>query len=343
MRVKDGYIRVLLFLLLIGLGFSSVGYTEEKPTFDFESETMVIIPLDNTAVAAAKEFAQQIQASNVVHVSAMVYAPPGIAAKLVLSGNQSDLQQAVTLYQQLLSKGTGGHLVVIAASLRELTKSSGYDVGLNPVPTIGATSAINQGRNNDRSRINNNSQTVTSTWTDALALNDELSKSKVLVSSEVYTPNGVKAQIANVKSVPIFSTDSNSNVQTQYQNLETSIGVVPTIIKYNPEKPEESLVRVEVEVKVSIVSDTLTYKTSSAPEYSIKTLTTTRILTADNQSNVIGTFITDSDIKSISAVPILGKLPLLKYLFSKEHMGKERNTAVLTLSVRLLPVPSSKE
>ncbi|HWR30129.1 MAG TPA: hypothetical protein VN631_09885, partial [Negativicutes bacterium] len=70
---------------------------------------------------------------------------------------------------------------------------------------------------------------------------------------------------------------------------------------------------------------------------------TTRILTADNQSNVIGTFITDSDLKTVSGVPILGKLPLLRYLFSKENKEKMRNTAVLTLSVRLLPVPSSKD
>jgi general secretion pathway protein D len=170
------------------------------------------------------------------------------------------------------------------------------------------------------------------------ALNDTLNKSKVLVFSEVYTPNGIKAQISNVKSVPTFATDSSGNVQTQYQNLETSISVVPTIIKYNADKPQESLVRVDVDVKVSIVSDTETFRNYSAPEYSAKTMSTTRILTADNQSNVIGTFITDSDIKTVSGVPILGKLPLLRYLFSKENKEKMRNTAVLTLSVMNVPM-----
>lgn len=342
--IKGGFILAAIVLLLLGPAFSSHGIAQEKPAYDFDSSgTMIIIPLENSDIVAAKEFVQQIQASNVVHVSAMVYAPPGFAAKLVLSGSQSDLQQALDLYQKLLSRQTGRHLVVIAASLRELTKTDTHDIGLSPVPTVSGTSTANWGRENDGGRIKNNSQTVTGTWTDIVDLNEALSKSKVLVSSEVYTPNGVKAQIANVKSVPTFSADNNGNVQTQYQNLETSISVVPTVIKFNPDKPEASLIRVDVDVKVSIISGSLTFKNSSAPEYSVKTLTTTRMLTADNQNNVIGTFTTDSDINTISGIPILGKLPLLKYLFSREHKEKERNMAVLTISVRLLPVPPSKD
>lgn len=244
---------------------------------------------------------------------------------------------------QLVGQDADRYLVVIAASLRELTKSVTNDVGINPVPIVGATATYNSGRENDGSQINNNTTTVTGTWSDMAALTDELNKSKVLVSSEVYTPNGVKAQIANTKSVPAFSTDSNGNVQTQYQNLETSISVVPTIIKYNPEKPEQSLVQVDVDVKVSVISETLTHKNYTAPVYSVKTLATTRMLTANNQTNVVGTFVTDNDVKTVTRVPILGELPLLKYLFSKEHKDKERCTAVLTLSVRLLPVPSPQE
>lgn len=341
---KSGYMLVFLLVLLIGVGLCPAGYAEEQPASDFDSAgSMVIIPLENSAVDTAKEFVQQIQASNIVHISAMVYAPPGVDAKLVLSGSQPDLQQALELYQKLLPKETSRHLVVIAASLRELTNSSTYNVGMRPIPTVDGISITNWGRENDGSRIKNNTQTVTSTWTDIADLNEVLSKSKVLVSSEVYTPNGVKAHIADVKSVPTFSTDSNGNIQTQYQNLETSIGVVPTIIRYNPEKPEESLVLVDVEVKVSIISGKQIFKNFSAPEYSVKNMTTTRILTADNRSSVIGTFVTDRDVKTIAGVPILGKLPLLKYLFSHELKEKERNTAVLTLSVRLLPMPSSRD
>ena len=341
---KNGYILVIMLVLLISGGLCPAGYAEEQPAAEPDSSgSMIIIPLENSAINAAKEFVQQLQASNVVHISAMVYAPPGVDAKLVLSGSQPDLQQALELYQKLLPKETGRHLVVIVASLRELTNSSTYNVGLRPVPTVDGTSITNWGRENDGSRIKNNTQTVTSTWTDIADLNEVLSKSKVLVSSEVYTPNGVKAQIADVKSVPTFSTDSNGNIQTQYQNLETSIGVVPTILRYNPDKPEESLVRVDVEVKVSIISGNLVFKTFTAPQYSVKNMTTTRILAADNRSNVIGTFVADSDVKTTTGIPILGKLPLLKYLFSHELKEKERNTAVLTLSVRLLPVPASQD
>lgn len=244
---------------------------------------------------------------------------------------------------QFVGGETDRYLIVIAASLRELTKAADNDVGVNPVPILGATATYNTGLQDSGDHINNNTATVTGTWSDMAALTDELNKSKVLVSSEVYTPNGIKAQIANTKSVPAFSADSNGNVQTQYQNLETSISVVPTIIKCNPEKPEQSLVQVDVDVKVSVISEMLIHKNYSAPVYSVKTLTTTRMLTANNQTNVVGTFVTDTDVKTVTRVPILGELPLLKYLFSKEHKEKERCTAVLTLSVRLLPIPSLQE
>lgn len=341
--------RVLLAVCLAAVVAAGPGVAlaaegaQEPPVFEMDaSGTMVIVPLDVNVVAAAKEFVQQMQASSVARVSAMVYAPPGIAPKLVMSGSQSDLQQVLELYQKLVPQRANRHLVVISATLRELTDADRLNVGVNPVPVVGGTATFSRGWNNDGSGINNSSRQMTGTWTDAVALNDALSKSKVLVSSEVYTPSGVKAQIANVKSVPIFSADSNGNVQTQYQNLETSINVVPTVLKYDEGRPEESQIRVDVDVKVSIISGSETFKTVSAPEYSVKTMTTTRVLTADSKSYVIGAFTTDSNIKSVSGIPVLSRLPLLKHIFAQERTQTERNTAVLTLSVRLLPVPASK-
>ncbi len=299
--------------------------------------TVAIIPLNSNSVSAAKEFVQQLQTCNVIPVAAMVFAPPGATPYMILSGRQPDVQQALSLLQRLLPYQSPAYLIVIAASLQELTHSLSHYIGLNPVPSITGKTTTDWSKTNNSPNVRSDTQHLEATFSDILALNDGLNNSKVLVSSEVYTPNGIKAQISNVKNVPIFSTDTQGNVQTQFQTLETSIAVVPTIIEYNEEKPEESIVRVDVDVKVSIISSTSSYKNTSAPEYSVKTMTTTRMLPANNQRFIIGTFIADSDTKSISGIPILGKIPLLKYLFSQEHTDKQRNTAVLTLAVRLLP------
>lgn len=349
-RVFRSYAAISLVTAMMVLGLAATGLGAapgdqapegQAPEFD-STGTIMIIPLDVNVVGAAKEFVQQVQTSSVLHVSATVYAPPGIAPKLVMSGGQDDLRQALEIFRKLVPQRANRHLVVISAALLEIKNADKLNVGVNAVPVVGATSTFNWGRNNDGSHSKNNAHQVTGTWTDAVALNDALSKSKVLVSSEVYTPSGVKAQISDVQSVPTFSADNNGNVQTQYQNLETSINVIPTVLKFDGDKPEESQIRVDVDVKVSIISGDDTFKSVSAPEYSVKTMTTTRVLNADGKSYVIGAFTTDSNIKNVSGIPLLGKLPLLKYLFSQEYTQRERNTAVLTLSVRLLPVPPSK-
>jgi type II secretory pathway component GspD/PulD (secretin) len=345
--------KALTFILQIAvftfmtLFFTTMGYAEDSPNtlnYDLNSDgTVAIVPLNITIVDAAKDLVQQLQTSNILHISAMVYAPPSLSPYMVLSGNQSDLQEVLRMLQRILPNKTPAYLIIISASLRELTQSTSHYIGLNLVPSITGKATIDWSSGTGSSRIRTNTQQLTATSADLLSLNEALNNSKVLVASEVYTPNGIKAQISNVKSVPIFSTDSQGNVQTQFQNLETSISVTPTVVNYNENKPEESIIRIDVEVKASIISGTSTYKSVSAPEYSVKTMTTVRVLPADNQSYVIGSFITDSDVKSTSGVPILGKLPLLKYLFSQEHVEKQRNTAILALAVRMLPmVPPAK-
>ena len=334
----------LTFFLLFLPSFTTPAYAENvlnNPKYDVSSDgTVAIIPININMVTAAKDFVQQLQTSNVIRVSSMVYAPPGLPPYMLLSGSPNDLQQALEVMQRLFADHTSTHLIIIAASLRELTQSNSRYIGINPVPTLTGRMTIDWNRSTDIPSTRTDTKHLEATSSDIVSLNEALNNSKVLVSSEVYTPNGIKSQISNIKSVPIFSTDNQGNVQTQFQNLETSISVIPTVIEYNEEKPEDSIIRVDVDIKVSIISGSSAMKGVSAPESSVKTMTTTRMLPADNHSYVIGTFITDNDTKSTSGVPILGKIPLLKYLFSQEHTEKQRNTAVLTLAVRLLPLPS---
>jgi type II secretory pathway component GspD/PulD (secretin) len=173
------------------------------------------------------------------------------------------------------------------------------------------------------------------------SLNRALEKSRVLVSSEVYAPNGSRAQIVNTENIPTFSTDISGNTMTQYQNLETSIVVVPNTIDYRAENPEQSRVRVDINAKVSVISGERQKGSVTAPEFSVKSFSTTRIMKADGQIYLMGTFTSDSTIKSSTGFPVLSSIPLLKYLFSKEAKTIQRNTAFLTLSVRLLPLDQS--
>jgi type II secretory pathway component GspD/PulD (secretin) len=168
-------------------------------------------------------------------------------------------------------------------------------------------------------------------------MDENLSKGKILVASEVFTPNGVKTQISDVQHVPVFSTDSFGNVQTNYQDLETSVSVTPTVTRLDAQDPATSTVRLDIEVKVSIESGERRLKDVTAPEYTDKKFQTTRVFPADGKTYLVGTFVSDSDIESLSRVPILGEIPLLKYLFTQKTTNKNRSYALLTLAVKVFP------
>jgi type II secretory pathway component GspD/PulD (secretin) len=330
----------LIIIALFGIfAVPVIGFSENASNNEFSYHnsdgSIVSISFDTDMIIAATELAQKMQTSGLVRL-ATVLVPPGTAPQLILIGEPANLQNAYALVKHLFLNKTDKHLVVINATLTEITLTNSSDIGLNLVPSIGGNISLTWDNTSNTSQ-GNVQVNVQGNLPDIILLNKSLNKGDVLMSSEVYTPNGVKAEISNIKNVPIFSTDKLGNVQTQFQNLETSVSVTPIISSYNSDKPDESLIRVDVIVKVSTISGNHMNKGVSAPEYSVKTMTTTRLLRANNQRNVVGIFSSDEKLNSTSGIPILGELPLLKYLFSEKSSQKQKNAAVLTLSVYLLP------
>jgi len=140
------------------------------------------------------------------------------------------------------------------------------------------------------------------------------------VASEVYTRNGTKSLLTNIQSIPVFTVDSNKNISTQYQNLETSIDVIPTTVDYNREKPGESQVRVDALVKISVITGNPVIWDLLGPVVCDKTFATTRVLKANNERYVVGTFVNDASYKGQTGVPFLSKIPLLNISFRRKRM-----------------------
>ena len=176
---------------------------------------------------------------------------------------------------------------------------------------------------------------------NVLVADESLSQGKALVASQVFTPNGVKAEISDVQHEPVFSLDTYGNVQTEYQDLETTIEVVPMVVSFEPEAPASSKVRLDIAVKVSIISGEKRTGDVTAPQYSDKSFQTTRVFPADGRTYLVGSFVSDSDINSRSGVPGLSKIPILKYLFSQKTTTRTRSYALLTLAVNVLPASYS--
>lgn len=332
-------------------GNATTAPTELQPeasALDFKLSpdgTVATILFDRESVEAMRGLITQLQQNGSLgKVKGIVYSAAGFTPMLILMGEKEEILQKVNLLKRFLPDQNQAHMVVIAASLRELSDDDAMNIGLTLSPDImGATITSSASMIKNSSRIADYSFTGSADLSavpisNILQLNEALNRSKVLVSSEVYTRNGTKALLTNVQQVPIFSTDYNNNVMTSYQQLETSVDVIPTTIDYRRNAPEESQVRVDVLVKISVVTGEHSFGTATAPEYTTKTFATTRVLKANSERYVVGTFVNDGQYKTQYGVPLLSKIPILKYLFSRDGTRSQRNVAILTLAVKLIPM-----
>jgi len=307
--------------------------------------TVATILFDRESVEAMRSLITQLeQAGHMGKVKGIVYSAAGFTPMLILLGEQEELLRKVALFKKFMPDQSQAHMVVIGASLRELMDDDATNIGLTLSPDImGATITTTAALIKQSSQIadytfSGSADLLAVPVSNIVRLQEALDRSKVLVSSEVYTRNGTKALLTNVQQVPIFSTDSNKNVMTSYQQLETSVDVIPTTVDYRKDKPEESQVRVDVLVKISVITGTHSYGDASAPEYTTKTFATTRILKANSERYVVGTFVNDAEYKTQIGLPYLSRIPVLRYLFSRDLTRSQRAVAILTLSVKLLPL-----
>jgi len=298
-------------------------------------------------------------------ISMTLFAPVGAKPKVLLSGNQGDeyLRYAAAKLKTIISKMGQPHRLVVSAYLREITLENDDAAGLSWLSNgvqAGLTTGITTTKTRQWSSDNNtppnlqNPPTVTkntSGYTVGLAnnsaanvtgtLTSAMSKGKVIVGSEINIVNGTTAEIKNDDSMPVPLT-SNNVVTFNTQIISSDVKITPTIVKYNAEKPEESIVRLDVVVQLSVPTDTVTFSGgSSALEYTTQTLTSTIYAKADNQRFIGGLFASDTWLKSTSGIPILMNIPIVKNLFSSETKSLQHSASILTLSVRILPM--SKE
>jgi hypothetical protein len=293
-------------------------------------------------------------------ISMTLFNPVGTKPKILLSGNQGEdrLRYAAEKLKTIMGKLGQPHRLVVAAYLREITIENDDAAGISWFPN-GVQGGLTTGISTTYTRQwDSNGATppslkkeptikkTTSGYTVGLTnpanvtamLTKAMSKGKVIVGSEITVVNGTTAEIKNDDSMPVPLT-SNGVVTFNTQVISSDVRITPTIVKFNAEKPEESIVRLDVVVQLSVPTDTVTFSGgSSALQYTVQTLTSTLYTKANNERIIGGLFASDTWLKSTSGIPILMDIPVLKYLFSSKTVSLQHSASILTLSVRILPV-----
>ena len=289
-------------------------------------------------------------------ISMTLYAPVGTKPKILL-GNQSEerLRYAVQKLKTIMSRMGEPHRLVVAAYLREISISNDDAVGLSlfsngiqggltspNTTTVTTTSQPGSPTTTTRTNTGYTLGLANLPLNVAGSLTKSMSKGKVIVGSEITIVNGSTAELKNDDSMPVPLSGANNQVTFNTQTISSDVKITPTIMKFNAEKPEESIVRLDVVIQLSVPTDTVVFSnggtTSSALEYTTQTLTSTHYVKANNEKIIGGLFASDTWTDSRSGIPILMNIPVLKYLFSTKTRSLQHMASILTIAVRILPV-----
>ena len=278
-----------------------------------------------------------------------LYSAVGTKPKILLTGQGDEtLRYAVQKLKTIMSRMGQPHRLVVSAYLREITVENDDSVGMSwfsngfqggittpnvsTVTTVGGvTTKTDSGytlgfpANMPANIVGNLTRTI--------------SRGKVIVGSEITIVNGATAELKNDDSIPVPLSGGNNQVTFNTQTISSDVKITPTIVKFNEEKPEESIVRLDVVIQLSVPTNTVTFSNNAqASAYTTQTLTATHYVKADNNKIIGGLFASDTLTNSRSGVPILMHIPLLKNIFSTNNRTLQHMASILTVGVRILPV-----
>lgn len=256
----------------------------------------------------------------------------GTAPQLILVGPNGKVRPIADLVKALDEQPVARNLVSISAVLQEVSSEKNLEVGIN---FKNITVAGQAGYDSNFGKSLNHSVTAASGLD--VSYQDVRSKGKVIAASEIITPSGVKSELKSSDQIPVMNRDASGYISTDYKDVDTNIAVTPVIIKYDTENPMESLVRMDITIKVGLIARERTLGIVSAPQISVREVTTSRILKADKKEYVVAVIVRDEDFRTRSGIPILSQIPIINLFTSTQKDKRVRTTAFLKIAVNLLP------
>ena len=309
---------------------------------------IAILPiLPGNAVAVQALIGALAQDPDFQGIKMTLYTAIGTKPKILLTGQGDEaLRYAVQKLKTIMSRMGQPHRLVVSAYLREITVENDDTVGMSWFSNgfQGGITAVNTSTVTTTGGVTTKSDTG---YTLGLAnmpanivgnLTRTISRGKVIVGSEITIVNGATAELKNDDSIPV-PLGSGSQVTFNTQTISSDVKITPTIVKFNEEKPEESVVRLDVVIQLSVPTNTVTFSNNAqASAYTTQTLTATHYVRANNDKIIGGLFASDTMTKSRSGIPILMNIPLLKNIFSTNSRTLQHMASILTIGVRILPV-----
>ncbi|MBQ6926127.1 MAG: hypothetical protein IJQ73_15940 [Kiritimatiellae bacterium] len=161
------------------------------------------------------------------------------------------------------------------------------------------------------------------------------------LSKENNTDNNSTSYSAELKTIPKDGNASSPYIEGAFFTYGINVDVTPRI--NNP-----SNITVVIEPMISaangtktVVLDSATQTTMDYPIIDVKRVRTTFSL-GNGQTAVIGGLTTTGDKEIVKKIPVLGSIPILKYLFSHTEKVKEQYETIIFVTVGIVDPDNSE-
>ncbi|MBI4684223.1 MAG: type IV pilus secretin PilQ [Nitrospirae bacterium] len=161
----------------------------------------------------------------------------------------------------------------------------------------------------------------------SLSALESVGKSKKLANPKILTMDNESATIQQGTSVPVQTTSA-EGTKTEFVNATLNLTVTP---KITPEG--------YVQLKIQAANDSLGILTPQGYAIERKSLTT-QALVKNGETLVIGGIYTTSTVESEEGVPLLGKIPILGWLFkTKSQVGPSVKELLVFITPTIVTKP----
>jgi len=161
---------------------------------------------------------------------------------------------------------------------------------------------------------------------------------RILSTPQILTTDNEEARITVGENRPYQTRSTTEASAATYQSYEYRD--VGKILKITPHVTEGRLVRMQINLEVTAINTKATEGTGATLPVTLKRTVDTTVIVRDQQTVVIGGLIDDSTTKSENSVPVLGKIPILGWLFKNKNDETIRTNLYVFLTPRVIKNPA---
>jgi general secretion pathway protein D len=213
------------------------------------------------------------------------------------------------------------------------TTTSTNTNGTTTNPTNSTSGTSNQVNLNRLGNLNATDFTVTIPAASATAMFSD-SDVKLLQNPQIRAVDGQKGSLKIGDRVPVATgsfqpgiggVGINPLVNTQFQYLDVGVNIDIT-----PRVHSNGEITLKVSMDISSVTSHVSIGGIDQPVIGQRKIEH-EIRLHEGEVNLLGGMLEDDDIKSLSGIPGLAKIPLLKYLFSQSNVERRQNELVFVM------------